>query len=204
MKTFFTPGRIWPTNRRLTHIYYLPDTNTLAPLLDAYAPTLQGLDFLTPVPPEWLHATLLKITTPMDAFEAATEEVLLARLRAELATVSPLSLLAGPALAGASAVVLDLTPDHHWNTLCARIATAIDDVLGPGTAMIKQQERPHITLAYGIADGDSGEVQSRLRRATDQRVPLQLDRLHLVDVIQDLAASGYRWTPRATLDLRPT
>jgi 2'-5' RNA ligase len=59
-------------------------------------------------------------------------------------------------------------------------------------ARINAAERPHITLAYGIGDADSGAFQSRLRRATDQRCHLTLTHLGWVDVTQDRIAHGYR------------
>jgi hypothetical protein len=75
------------------------------------------------------------------------------------------------------------------------VATVVDDVLGIGPHGSAPPSGPHITLAYGIGDADSGVLQSRLRRATDQRCHLTLTDLDLVDVTQDWIAYRYRWTP---------
>lgn len=103
------------------------------------------------------------------------QTLLASRLRECLFRHEPVSLIAGPAIVGASSVVLDLTPDTDWRRVQAAVATVVDDVLGIGAARINSAERPHITLAYGIGEADSGVLQSRLRRATDQRCHLTPD-----------------------------
>lgn len=182
----------------LLHVYYLPDLGELAPLLDIYEPILGAAPELAPVERPWLHATLLKIVPERGVVDQA---LVASRLRDCLLRHEPVSLTAGPAFVGASSVVLDLTPDTDWRRLRAAVATVVDDVLGVGAARINAAERPHITLAYGIGDADSGVLQSQLRRATDQRCHLTLTQLDLVDVTQDRIAHMYRWTPVSGLRL---
>lgn len=202
MHTFFTPNKIWPAGQRLLHVYFLPDQTHLAPLQAAYLPVLhEHLDCLALVPPDWFHATLIKITTPAGDISVAQRDELATGLAAGLAELPTFELTAGPALAGQSAIMLDLTPDDDWTMLRDTAAATVTDVLGLDAVSL-DGGRPHLTLAYGRADGDSGAIQSQLRRATDQRIPLRLDRVHLVEVTQHAETYGYRWTSLAPLELR--
>lgn len=106
MKSFFTPDRMWTTSP-LLHVYYLPDPDQLAPLLDAYEPIVTAEPVLAQVERPWLHATLIKIDHNAEDVDRA---LLINRLRDAVRAHRPMSLIAGPALAGASSVVLDLTP----------------------------------------------------------------------------------------------
>jgi hypothetical protein len=198
MRSFFA-SRAW-TAQSLWHVYYLPDLDRLAPLLRIYEPLLAGDPTLAPVQRSWLHATIIKIL-PKIVVSDEQREYLVAALRRRLATLSPVPLTVGPALAGSSSVVLDVIADDDWRLVQAAVAAVVDDVLGIGSAQIAPDERPHITLAYGIGDGDSGVLQTRLRRATDQRCKLTLQGVDLVDVIQDRCEHTYTWTPIAHLDL---
>ncbi|WP_018687095.1 2'-5' RNA ligase family protein [Actinokineospora enzanensis] len=192
MQNFFTPQRVW-SQRQLPHIYYLPAPGALNPLTTAYAPVLTNSPALTPVPVDWLHATLVKIrsTIPLHA-----RDELVAALTATAGTQPVMTMTAGPAMASRSAIVLDLVPDHLWNQVRAALAATVETVLGPGSTSLG--ERPHITLAYGRAEADSGHLQSRLRQLTDHRVELHIDSAHLVEVTQHPDLGGYRWASPTT------
>lgn len=204
MHTFFAPNKMWPPQQRLLHVYYLPEPAQVASAQEVYLPVLEDhLDCLALVPPQWTHATLIKITRPAETIDDNLRGTLATALAAGLANLPQAEMIAGPAVAGASAVMLDLTPDEDWNRLRDTTAAIVTDVLGPGTVSLGGG-RPHLTLAYGIGNGDSGIMQSGLRRATDLRLPLVLDRLHLVEVTQhpEPDTYGYRWTVLAELGLR--
>lgn len=200
MKSFFTPDRIWATST-LLHVYYLPDPNQLAPLLEVYEPILGAEPALAPVERQYLHATLIKIVRNVKEVD---QGLLADRLCDRLLTHRPISLIAGPAVAGATGVVLDLIPDAEWHRLQTTVAGVVDDVLGADAVKIETNQRPHISLAYGIGDADSGLLQSRLRRVTDQRCHLNVDHLDLLEVTQDQIAHTYRWTPVSVLPLGPS
>ncbi len=199
MREFFTAARRWPPGHTRLHLYHLPSTGSLAPLLEIYRPILAGTSFLNVVPTRWLHMTIAQIRMPAADLDTATRAELVSALRTRLGGLAPIRLTVGPALVGDTSLVLDVTPDRGVTELAAVTAEVIDTVLGRGTADIGQHERPHITLAYGAGDGDSGPLQSRLRRATGARTELLVDGLDLVDVAQ--TPPDYRWTTLATLPL---
>jgi hypothetical protein len=187
----------------LLHVYYLPEPAQVAPTQEVYLPALEDhLDCLALVPPQWMHATLVKITRPAETIDDNLRGTLATALKDGLANLPKAKMIAGPAVAGASAIMLDLTPDKDWNRLRDAAAAIVTDVLGPGNVSIGGG-RPHLTLAYGIGNGDSGAMGSGLRRATDLRLPLVLDRLHLVEVTQhpEPDTYGYRWSVLAELGL---
>ncbi|SDT74538.1 hypothetical protein SAMN04489716_7013 [Actinoplanes derwentensis] len=107
------------------------------------------------------------------------------------------TLTAGPALAATTAVMLDIDgdqPGQLWTTLTTSVRQAITDVLG-SKAVANPPGPPHITLAYGIGDTDSGPIQGALRhRARPARAPLTIDAVYLVDVIQDPQQAVYHWS----------
>jgi hypothetical protein len=193
MEEFFGVAKVWPQGPTLHHIYYVPDLERLEPMFAAYDPIVAGADCVEAVPRPWIHATMCKITVAPARIAPSTIAALTKRLCARLAQRSPVELVAGPALAGTSAVTIDLTPDAGWSQLRAAVVAEIEAELGPGVTSVGSGERPHLTLAYGCGPGESGHLQSRLRRATDIRVPLLLDRLELVEVTQDLTARSYTW-----------
>lgn len=198
MEAFFSPGKAWSQGPTLLHVYYVPDLAPLAPMLDAYESVVAGVDCVELVPRPWIHATMCKITVPPGDLAPSTNSALAKRLQARLAQVRPVELVAGPAMAGTTSVTIDLTPDAGWLRLREAVVAEIEAELGTGTTSFGASERPHLTLAHGRASGESGGVQSRLRKATDLRVPLLLDRLDLVEATQDLAARSYTWAQPTT------
>lgn len=193
MEEFFNPAKVWPQGPQLYHLYYVPDLGRLAPMLDVYEPIVAGAGCVEPIARPWIHATLCKITVAPAELPASTITALAKRLCARLAQLEPLELIAGPAFAGTSAVTVDLTPDAGWFRLRAAVMAEIEAELGEGTTSFIAGERPHLTLGHGRGLGESGLLQSRMRRATDIRVPLLLDRLDLVEVTQDPVANSYTW-----------
>jgi hypothetical protein len=193
VEAFFNPAKVWPQGPQLYHIYYVPDLERLAPMLDVYEPLVAGAGCVEPIARPWIHATLCKITVAPAELPPSTVAALAKRLCARLAQLEPVELVAGPAFAGTSAVTVDLTPDAAWLRLRTAVTTEIEAELGAGTTSFIEGERPHLTLGHGRGAGESGILQSRMRRATDIRVPLVVDRVDLVEVTQDPVANSYTW-----------
>jgi hypothetical protein len=193
MEDFFGIAKAWPQGPTLHHVYYLPDLERLEPMLAAYDPIVADAGFVEAVARPWIHATMCKITVAPAGVAPSTIAALTKRLCARLAQRRPVELVAGPAMAGTSSVTIDLTPDAGWCRLRTAVVAELEAELGPGVASVSSSERPHLTLAYGCGPGESGNLQSRLRRATDIRVPLLLDRLELVEVTQNFTARTYTW-----------
>jgi hypothetical protein len=119
------------------------------------------LELRVPVGRPWLQATLVKIVPDGGGVDQA---LLAGRLRECLLGYVPVSLIAGPAVAGSSSVVLDLTPDTGWHRVQTIVATVVEDVLGIGAARIGTAELAahHARLWHR---------RSRFRRAPESTAP---------------------------------
>jgi 2'-5' RNA ligase len=191
----------WPPDWTKLHVYFLPDPAELKPLVDTYRGVLEGLDFLSPQPDEWLHATVAVVDgVPARDVPAAQRAELEQRLRQVLVGMAPFQVTCGPAIAGRSTVALDMVPDREFHELTEQVRRAAGKVF-EDDAVQYSSGRPHITLAYAIGDGDSGILQAKLRNATDLRVALTVDTVHLVDVVADAERFQFRWEELAALPL---
>jgi hypothetical protein len=103
-------------------------------------------------------------------------------------------------LATDGGVLLDLSPDDPLGDLVARVRAAVARVLGD-QHLAPAGGLPHITLGYATGDTDSGPVCSGLRRVRPRRAGITVDRVHLVDVVQDPGRHECRWTSVAEIPL---
>ncbi len=113
---------------------------------------------------------------------------------------------AGSPLTGATAVMLDLTgdsPGEPLHRLHQRVRAAAVDLLGT-QALGKSPLPAHLTIAYAVGSGDAGPVAGTLRRIRPPHAHLTVDRILLVDVVQDAARHEYRWTTVADIPLATT
>lgn len=203
MDTFIAGNIIWPDGWTKLHVYFVPNPQEIKPLLDAYRDVIEQFEFISPVPEEWLHATVQMIDgRPAHDILPSQLADLQACLKQQINDLPTFTLTAGGALASRSGVVLDLTPDREFAEIIHRSRNVIRDVLGED-GIKYSGGRPHMTLGYAKGHGDSGVVQSRLRNATDMRVTLTVAEVRLVDVIQDPMLHQYRWEEVARLPLSP-
>jgi len=208
MERFLTPARLWPAGVTRLHVYLLPDLTVdagLAGLLSRCRAVLDTVPFVAAVPDPWLHATVQMITGRAAAQISTHErQRLVAALTAALADVPACSLTVGSVMASASGVVADMDgdlPGEPFHEIYLRCRQAIADALGPD-AIAYETLPPHLTLGYGIAPGDSGTVQSALRRQVrPSHATMTVRQVHLLDVVQDADRSQYRWTPVARIPL---
>ncbi|WP_157777224.1 2'-5' RNA ligase family protein [Nocardia terpenica] len=194
--------RRWPEDWTKLHVYFCPDPVEIAPLVDAYRSVLDGVDFLSPQPDEWLHATVMVVDgVPAREVSERQRADLEHHLRQAVSEIPAFTLTCGPATAGRSSIALDLVPDRDFLRLVDRVKVAAGAVFGP-EAVRYSNGRPHITLGYARGDGDSGIIQTALRNATDLRVTLTVDTVRLVDVLVDTERVQFRWQELAVLPLQ--
>jgi hypothetical protein len=162
MRAFFTPQRTWPPGVTRPHVYVLPDLAAdvgLADLVGRTRRVLAQVPALRLTPDEWLHATVQRIDgVPGGDLTLAQRRQLGIALRHELAAVPRFHLIAGPALAGDSGVVLDVDgdlPGQPWMALTTAVRAAIAAVLGP-TAIASQPGPPHLSVGCARPVSDRG------------------------------------------------
>lgn len=194
MENFFTEDRRWPTGYTSWQTYLVPDLDTnveLRDMIGRYYRVLQEFPGVVPSPP---HATVQPIHDEQPAAQIGQtdRDAYITAIGARAATIPAFEILAGPALAGSSGVVLDLYPDDPFQLLLDGMQSAISSVGGPEA--IAFDTRPaHLTIAYAIEYQDSGIITSRLRRSRPSHAPLTVGAVDLVEVRQDADRGQYLW-----------
>jgi hypothetical protein len=196
---FITPARKWSEPSRW-HIYALPDltANTaLGDLVDRVRTVTSDCQVLSQVRNEWLHATINLVAGRSGRdVTPGQRDALIASLAESVADLRPFSATVGSPMANQVSVLLDVDqdlPDQPWAILSDRVRASIGQVFGP-TALTYEPPPPHLTLAYGTGQADSGLLQSQLRRQVRPgHASWTIDRIYILDVTQDAGSSEYRW-----------
>lgn len=157
MRNFFdTTVDDWTDPAGQLHAYLLPDEEFLSwvePGLEA----LSAFDCLAPQPPQALHATVQRfpylLSSPCDveAFAAAVAERRPGAV--ELSFARPTS---------DDLAVISLGRGTGWEELTEAVRSAAAEVGGDPAIHYNPPFGPHITLAYGVGDGDSEEILAAL------------------------------------------
>jgi 2'-5' RNA ligase len=124
-----------------------------------YAPVLDDLPTLDPIPVRWLHLTMQGISftdevdrTDVDAIAHAAQD--------RCATLAPFTIALGPARVDHEALTLPIIPAQP----VTRLRAAIADVWGPDTVPEDPHGFwPHVSLAYSNAVHPAEPIIQRLR-----------------------------------------
>jgi hypothetical protein len=196
---FITAERTWLEPTRW-HVYVLPDLDTdpaLQRLIERARGVMEQYPVLSVVEDAWLHATVQMVTGRAgEAVSAAERAALVTALQEQVGILPAFTVTAGSVLANGAGVVVDLDqdqPGEPWDVLSSAVRDAILTTFGPGSVDYDPGP-PHVTLAYATGPEDSGVVQSQLRRTVrPNRAPMTVNAVWLLDVIQDVDRSQYRW-----------
>jgi tetratricopeptide (TPR) repeat protein len=220
MRTFPGEAAAWtPKDQRAAgdleerwHVYYtlhgrtgrlsafIDETRRIA--LDALGAELK--DSLSPVAPEFLHATVHQISLPAHEITPAQIKAFSTALGDALAQVTPFLLQMRWPVAASGSVegdIYDPNPHQPWQEVSDLVGGLIREHFGP-RACAYDPPPPHMSIAYGApgADGpdgllfDSGIIQSRLRRLMRRdAVDFRVGELALLCVHQDPDQSTYTW-----------
>ncbi|MFI1314561.1 2'-5' RNA ligase family protein [Streptomyces albidoflavus] len=205
-------GQDWVDGMRVLHVYALPredvDRDLLA-LTQQIRPHMQGYP-IDPVTSETgfaeLHLTLEMIAdAPATDIPETERAELVAALAREVAPLPPISTQVGPPLGNVAGVVLDVDPDEEVVVLQDRVRAAVRSARGEA-ALRHSGGRPHLQAGYSFGTTSSDPLNGVLRNeVATRRAPLEIDRVHLLDVRWGLAGDtgGWRmsWTPVAEVRL---
>ncbi|MFI5736091.1 2'-5' RNA ligase family protein [Kribbella sp. NPDC051587] len=212
MKRFFdTDPTRWTSQHEKLHIYAIPP-EPLRELAAEYHDVMREHGHLISTqPPQWLHVTVQLIDRHLADLTGEDLEALIATLDVDLSGTPAFTLTMGPPVIGVHSVGFrSLPPTMAFTVLVDRCRVAIADVLGEAAiAPEGAQQKPHASLGYGVADGDSDSLIGALNALTyaasrdSTPITFAVDRVHLVAVDQDLAEGRYTWRSLATFPLRP-
>uniref|UniRef100_A0AAU2V7R3 2'-5' RNA ligase family protein n=1 Tax=Streptomyces sp. NBC_00003 TaxID=2903608 RepID=A0AAU2V7R3_9ACTN len=165
-------------------MYAVPDLKVdpaLGVLVEASQSALKPYPVL-PLPNEMLHVTLEMVSgVPSDQITLAERAELVTSLETHLAEVPAFQFLAGSPVANRAGVYLDCWPDIELNALHQKARSAIQAVRGPD-AVRYRGGRPHCSLGYSYANGDSDQLQSALRAISPSHAHFTVNSVALVDV----------------------
>jgi 2'-5' RNA ligase len=191
VETFFHEKRMWlggPYPHFLVLLGEHPQFRAYArahrELLDQYSPQLAA------VPERWLHATVQGI-------HHSVPDGQLGRLadaaRAELGQMEPFQVQIGPTWPGITAITVAIYPESGMADLNTRVRKAAQSV--PGISLRPAESRfwAHGSLAYARDEFDDRRLNRALRALRPERVEVTVDRVHLVNQHQDVAAGYYTW-----------
>jgi 2'-5' RNA ligase len=157
---WWRPG--WRVGRRF-YTWHLTfgDSPQIAGLAIRYQNAI-SLDFLDPVPLEWLHLTMQGIGFADEVSRRDLDAVVTAA-RDECAPLRPFDILVGPAYADAEGVPLAIEPWEPIEDVRAAIRRAIARVWG--FEHVPEPEEgftPHITLFYSNSQADPAPLHRAL------------------------------------------
>ena len=199
MKSIFA-RMTWPWQRGSLHVYALPDPALRAALVPFHEP-IEAVSFCAVQPPEFLHATVTRFpwfladptVPPVERVTAAVAEVVTA--------MTPFTVELGRPEITEYGVVVDAPAVSAWDGLVdgvRAVATALD----PGRPLPNRPYRPHVSVGYGVADGDGELLQGRLD-AIPAATPFRMHvaEVHLLSVHQEPERGIFSWDPIAVLPL---
>jgi hypothetical protein len=148
---------------------------------------LAGLDGVDLVPGRWLHLTTQDVGFT-DEITDADLAAITGAVRARLAAIEPIPVTIGPARVADEGILFWVAPDHGLSPMRDAIRAAIADVRGAQRVLDGPAWAPHVSIAYGRADG-----------AADAFAALTVDAVTLIRLGRDRHV--YEWETLATAPL---
>ncbi|MEU5833085.1 2'-5' RNA ligase family protein [Streptomyces diacarni] len=188
----------WPEGERRAHWHLLfSDQPSVHDFARAHTDLLARHPELSPVPIDWLHATLQSIGPLTTEQTGAVEEA----ARPALRKVQPFELEIGPAQVIHNGVVVALYPEEQISALFWALRQATEEVVGaeriPGRP---SRFWPHLSLAYSNAHWDSDDLARALVKLRPPRARITVSHAVLVDQ-QQLWRDKYIWRPLTRVPL---
>ncbi|MGH3837948.1 MAG: 2'-5' RNA ligase family protein [Pseudonocardiaceae bacterium] len=164
-----------------------------------YAPVLNDLPTLDPIPIRWLHLTIQGIGFT-DEVDRADVDAIADAARDRSAALAPFTITLGPARVDPEALMLPVHPAEPVTRLRTAIRAAIADVWGPDNVPEAANGFcPHVSLAYSNAAGPAEPIIQRLAARSVTAAEITVRRAALIDLNRDHRA--YEWNDIATAEL---
>lgn len=165
---WWRPG--WRAGRSFYTWHVTFDNQPAAHQLAAdYAPTIEGVPTLDPIPPRWLHLTMQGIGFT-DTVDRADVAAIAHAAQQRCAALAPFTVTLGPARLDPEALKLPVQPAEPIIALRGTVRAAIADVWGPDRVPEDADSfRPHVSLAYSNAAGPAEPIAERLAAQPPQR-----------------------------------
>jgi 2'-5' RNA ligase len=164
-------------------------------MAEQYAPLLRHPGLYPPVPPQWLHLTVLRVGFTSEATQQEMEQVC-ANLAPKLASVAMPEFTVGPAWAYIGYPLLHVTPEEPLDNVFQEVLQALESVVGTDR-MPRPVDRsatklmPHIALAYPKNYDSDSDVE---RILADHPIPAVTARIPQLSLIKQWpTGEHYEW-----------
>lgn len=175
------------------------DQPAIHQLAGHYAPILEDLPTLDPIPVRWLHLTMQGVGFT-DEVDRVDVDTIVAAARDRCVELTPFTITLGPARVDPEALMLPVRPAEPVARLRATIRAAIADVWGPGNVSEDPDDfRPHVSLAYSNAASPAAPIARRLTTRLVTSAEITVRRVTLIDLNRDHKV--YQWTDIATAEM---
>jgi 2'-5' RNA ligase len=170
-----------------------------AQLVADYAPVLERLPQLDPVPLEWLHLTMQGIGFT-DEVDRSDVDRIVDAARKRCAELEPFTVTIGPARVDPETIQMPVQPVEPLAALRHAIRAAIGDVWGAENVPEPADGyRPHVSLGYSNTAGSADPVADALAHHGEHVAEVTVSAVSLIDLNRDRKA--YEWAEVATASL---
>lgn len=178
----------WPRGEVRWHLHVLPDDN-VRDMVASHSDDLKSSGLL-PIPPEWLHMTILQIGSTRQVTDAQAGDIV-RMLGPVCAAMRVPRLVAGPAFSWSASAVMQVSPEPDVRLLFDASREAVAKALGPKAPKPGAAFVPHISMAYSSDYYNESKVISMLARRPVKPTPFRASSLHLVKQVQ--TPPYYKW-----------
>jgi hypothetical protein len=190
----------WPWQRGALHVYALPDPALRAALTPFHA-AIVPVPFCAVQPPEFLHATITRFPWFLADPTVPAVETITAAVADAVAGTAPFTVELGPPGITEYGVVVDGPAGPGWDGLVDGVR-AVAAALDPDRPLPNRPYAPHVSLGYGVDDGDGEVLRGPLDAvAVDGPFRMHVEEVHLLSVHQEPEAGIFSWDPIAVLPL---
>ncbi|GAA1313672.1 2'-5' RNA ligase family protein [Saccharothrix xinjiangensis] len=168
-------------------------------LVSDYAPVLDRLPQLDPVPARWLHLTLQGIGFTDEVDRHDVDDIVNAA-RKRCAELEPFTVTLGLAHVDPETIQMPARPLEPIAGLRSAIRAAIGDVWGPDNVPEPETGfRAHVSLGYCNTAGPAEPVAEALNGHDPHTAQVTVTSVSLIDLNRDRRA--YEWTDVATVKI---
>lgn len=199
MKSIFA-RMTWPWQRDALHVYALPDPTLRAALIPFHEP-IEAVSFCAVQPPEFLHATVTRFPWFLADPTIPPIEKVTAAVAEAVSGMAPFTVELGRPEISEYGVAVDAPAIPAWDGLVDGVR-AVATSLAPDRELPNRPYRPHVSVGYGVADGDSELLRGPLDSVpTTAPLLLNVAEVHLLSVHQEPERGIFSWDPIAVLPL---
>jgi 2'-5' RNA ligase len=147
----------------------------------AYEPLLDRPELYDPIPPKWLHATILRVGT-VDEYTEAEMLAVAEKVQAAAANITLPEFHFGELVTVFGNVCFIIEPKAELEKLYNIVAESLESVVGPGRATKTPYGKfiSHTSLAYSRAQNNEAAIEAELKQAHIAPAEFRVTRMPLI------------------------